>query len=372
MRKDLVGLGLIGCGGMGQGHLGSLKHVAEARVVAVADPHETNRSHAVAQYVPEAKAFSDYRELLELDEVDAVLIAIPNSLHAEATIASLEAGKHVLCEKPMATTVTDCDRMIDAAQRSAKVLQIGLELRYSPVFRKMEELAGAKVFGEVCMMWCREFREPFGKKVGDWMVQQRFSGGSLNEKDCHHFDLFNWIIGAEPVSVFASGGSDAVYADGGENMGLWRDRKDPATHIDVLDNAFVIVDYSTGARACLALCFFAPGVPLELEAVCPDGRMVSFEEKLQLTTFSHVTGERCHYDFAAGTQHRALSHGGHVLSEQRDFVRCLLEGDQPMNNGHVGKWASVLPLAAELSVAEKRVVTIAEMTAEGKATAPCA
>jgi len=121
--------------------------------------------------------------------------------------------------------------MIKAAKETGKILQIGLELRYTPQYRKMISIIESGGIGKVQMMWCKEFRGPFDKKVKDWILKEKESSGSLVEKDCHHFDLFNWMIGSRPVKVVAFGGQNVEHR--------FEDRfarlKNKGTKVDVID-----------------------------------------------------------------------------------------------------------------------------------------
>ena len=365
MNPKPINLGVIGCGQRGQGHLKCLGVVPQIRVVALADVHEPSLAAAL-QMVPAATTFRDYGDLLEMDEVEAVLIAAPNFLHAEIAVAALAAGKDVFCEKPLATTVTECNRLVTAVEQSDRIFYLGFDLRCSPVLQKTRAVIAAGEFGDVRMVSCRELRLPFLKKVEDWIVQEQYSGGALTDKNCHHFDVFNWLIDSEPVSVFASGGTDSVYRDGGKDMSMWEHLRDPATHIDVVDNAIAIVDYANGARAGLTVCFFAPDHPLEIEVLCDHGRLSSDEDNYRLTTFHHVRDERQCHTFEPDVDRDTFDSFEKVYTvlEHREFVQCVQERRQPKADVHVGWWATMMCLAAERSIKEKRPICIRDMKRE--------
>lgn len=106
-----------------------------------------------------------------------MVISVPNYLHREVAVAFLEAGKHVFLEKPVAHTIEDCDAIIEAAEASGQVLQIGLVYRYSNLYRRMEKELENGRLGEVKLMWCKEFRDPF--PPADWFYDKTKSGERL-------------------------------------------------------------------------------------------------------------------------------------------------------------------------------------------------
>src|SRR2546423_1479412 len=123
------------------------------------------------------------------------------------------------------------------------VVLIHHELRYSKYFGKIKELVDGVEIGEVQLVWCKEFRGPFLKKVGDWIQDERLSGGTLVDKNCHHFDLMNWWVGARPKRVCGFGGNDVVHV--------------VKNQYEVIDHASVSFEYENGVRGTLDLCMFA-------------------------------------------------------------------------------------------------------------------
>ncbi len=121
---------------------------------------------------------------------------------------------------------------------------IGHECRYSTYFTKIKDLLAEGAVGTPHVMWCHEFRRPFLKKVNQWIIDARFSGGALVDKNCHHFDLWNWWSGARPVRVSAFGRRSV-------NVILDHEH-------EVIDQASVSVEYDNGMLGTLVLCMFAP------------------------------------------------------------------------------------------------------------------
>lgn len=249
--------GIIGTGMMGCEHIRNLVKIEDVDIVAVADPDERSRQWAVTAcgntFSP--AVYADYGELLARNDVDAVLIASPNYTHIDVMRDVFKTDKHVMLEKPMCTTLGDAREIIQAAEKHKGIIWVALEYRYmAPIAATLSHLDAV---GRIRMCSIREHRFPFLKKVGDWNRFNQNTGGTLVEKCCHFFDLMNLIVPSQPVRVLASGGQDVNHLDELYNG------KVP----DIIDNAYVIVDYAGGERAMLDLCMFAEGVKHEQQLV---------------------------------------------------------------------------------------------------------
>ncbi|NBN63924.1 Gfo/Idh/MocA family oxidoreductase [Microvirga tunisiensis] len=256
--------GIIGCGMMGQEHLRNIALLPDTGIAAIYEPDAGMRALAAAA-VPGAKMVASIADLLDVAEVNCLLIASPNYLH----LAQLEAIASmrplpVLVEKPLFTAPEDAPRL--AALRAAypAPIWVAMEYRYMPPVARLIEEAEAAT-GGIKMLSIREHRFPFLEKVGDWNRFNRNTGGTLVEKCCHFFDLMRHILKSDPVRVMASGGQTVNHLDevyGGERSDIW-------------DNAYVIVDFASGARAMLELCMFAEGSRYqeEISAVGPTGKI---------------------------------------------------------------------------------------------------
>ena len=345
---EKIGIGLIGTGSRGKRHLERLIAMEDVKVVGVADPYEPNLREAVDMAGGDLRAFEDYRKLLELKDLEGVVIAAPQYLHAQIATDAFSAGKHVLCEKPMATTVADCRQMIKASKEAGKVLQVGLQLRFHPKMVGIHRAIEEGQIGQVKMMWYNNFRPPFLKKVGDFILQQRLSGGVLTEKNCHHFDLFEWFIGSPATWVMASGGQDWEYREGGKYASM----KDPDTQVDIVDNAWVIVDYENGARACLGLCLFCyyGGDPNFMGVIGTAGRIDGNQHGATLWNEAHPDGVALEVGDWDATE-----------AELRHFLECIREDKEPLVDGEKGLRSVAVALAAEKSIKEGRRVAVSEV-----------
>ena len=346
--------GLIGVGMNGRGHIGCLRELVGVEIAAVADPHEPSRLQGLEALGREVPAYADHREMLEKETLDAVVVATPNYTHAEIVCDALEAGRHVLGEKPLDAGIDGCNRIVETAARTGQIYQIGLELRYSAVWRRVRGLIEEGRIGTVRQLWCKEFRGPWAQKVNQWITQKDKTGGALVEKDCHHFDLFNWFVGKRPLRAAGFGTCDLVY--GAEHFG--------GITPDVLDNAQIVVQYDGGAVATLMLCMYCPGYQegLEIGVIGTEGWIVACsgrEDVLRL--FGREGDETATIRFDLPAHVRKTSHGGAVYAEHVAFAANVRNGRRPLTDAVVGWWATAVPMAAERAVAEQRIVDVAEV-----------
>jgi len=343
--------GLIGCGMMGKGHIRSLALCDDVEIVALADSHGPSLTSALEALGRDVPTYPSHTEMLAKEDVDACVVATPNHTHTGIVCDVLASGCDVLSEKPMATTIEDASRVVEAVRESGRIYQIGLELRYEPYHRRTRDLIVAGRVGRVRQLWVKEFRGPWMRKVEDWITQKERSGGALLEKDCHHFDLFNWFTDAAPVKVAGFGTVDLVYGE--ETFSVTP---------DVLDNAQVVVQYDTGAVATLLLNMYCLHYPegLELGCIGTEGHLQSSASSKSITLTERGSGEQTTIDCKTPEAIRRQSHGGAVYYEHLAFAEAVRSRRRPLTDELVGWWSTVVGLAAERAVAEQRVVEIAE------------
>ncbi len=241
----MVRYGIIGSGMMAQEHIRNLALIDGAEVVAFADPDEGMR-HATAALVPDARAYTDHKDMLSAGECDAWLIAAPNDLHHPILLDVVETGKPVLCEKPLCTTSAHCREIVTKATAP---IWVAMEYRYMPPAQRLLAEIKAGTVGTPRMFAIREHRFPFLPKVGDWNRFSARTGGTMVEKCCHFWDLMRLVLQSDPVRVFCSGAMDVNHQDE-----RYEGRKP-----DIIDNAYTVVDFASGARAMLDLSMFAEG-----------------------------------------------------------------------------------------------------------------
>jgi len=341
---------------MGLEHFRNLQALPGATVTAVADPHDESRALARLTAADDAlECFATHDELLGSGLVDAVVVASPNMTHAAVLRDVLASPFPVLVEKPLCTTVADCRAVVAAAAPRDAIVWVGMEYRYMPPVARLVEAVRAGAVGRTRMVAIREHRFPFLPKVGDWNRFNRNTGGTLVEKCCHFFDLMHHIVDAPPVRVFASGAQDVNHLD--EHY----DGEVP----DILDNAFVIVDFADGARAMLDLCMFAEGSQHmeELSVTGDAGKVEAFLPSGELRVGRRGTfrGEvRTEIARDERVAHEGFHHGSSYL-EHVDFLDAVRHGGPPAVDVEQGLLAVAMGVAAHRSIDEGRAVAMDEV-----------
>jgi len=195
LRVGVVGAGLIaGC------HVRAYTRTEDVEVVAVADPHVAKAEQLAATVG--ATVCRDLDDVLELGP-DVISVCTPPRTHADLTVRSIEAGRHVLCEKPVALTLADALRIQHAAETSDRVVMIGHVSRFEPDHRAAQELVAAGHVGEVAMMVHSMTTSLPGWSEGGWLARPEESGGPLVDLSAHSFDYLTWVIGSPAVRVHA-------------------------------------------------------------------------------------------------------------------------------------------------------------------------
>ena len=343
--------GLIGTGMMGREHLMNLAQIDDVEVVAISDPVSTSLESGRVCVGHPVDAYADHRQLLERDDLDAVVIASPNFTHALLLDDVLPTNLAVMIEKPLCTTIEDAVRVHCAATARAALTWVALEYRYMPTVSVLREQLGSGVCGTTRMVSIREHRFPFLHKVGNWNRFNQNTGGTLVEKCCHFFDLMRLVAGSDPVRVFASGGQDVNHLD------EIYDGRVP----DILDNALVVVDFANGVRGALDLSMFAEGGRFEQELT-----VVGDLAKLETTVPGHTVwvGPRDRSGvrevaapMSPAVRYEGFHHGSSFLEHLR-FATCVRAGAPAEVSTADGMWSVVMGAAAHRSIDDGRVVHI--------------
>ncbi|WP_328898709.1 Gfo/Idh/MocA family oxidoreductase [Streptomyces sp. NBC_00441] len=217
MTDGALGIGLAGCGGFAEFVLDAIAGLPGLRLAAVADPsHERARLLGERHGVP---ALGSLDELLERDDVAAVLIATPPATHAAMATAALRAGRHVFCEKPLATTTEDASAVVQEARLAGRALVVDHVLRYNPLLRAVERLTGRGLLAPPRRFLFENDASDEDLGPGHWFWDPAHSGGIFIEHGVHFFDAARALLGTDPLSVRATavrrpgGPVDMVSAD---------------------------------------------------------------------------------------------------------------------------------------------------------------
>jgi predicted dehydrogenase len=181
------------------------------RLTAIADPDESNREAFERLFAAGHRThqYSDPDDLFATEDLDAVIIAAPNKYHARYTQLAIAAGLHILLEKPVATSVTDCRQVWQAARAASREasIMVGFVLRYTPFYSRIQEITAS---GELGTILAIDADENLGTGLTglfhkSWRRSDEESGGFLVEKCCHDFDILNWLVGSAPERAYAIG-----------------------------------------------------------------------------------------------------------------------------------------------------------------------
>lgn len=192
--------GIVGSGNFAGVHLEGIKGVHDIEVIAICDPHvESCYPYAEKYGIPKENCFDDYKKLLAMDEIEAVVVATNDQTHAEISIAAMRAGKHVLCEKPMSLDLDECKEMIKTSDETGKKLMVGQICRMTPAFVEAKRLVEIGLIGDLYFVeseYAHDYKHIPG--VDGWRQDPKrhpIIGGA-----CHAIDLLRWIVG-DPIET---------------------------------------------------------------------------------------------------------------------------------------------------------------------------
>jgi myo-inositol 2-dehydrogenase / D-chiro-inositol 1-dehydrogenase len=366
----LLRYGIIGAGLMAREHVRNLALIPGSQVTAISDPDQSSQASCgqeVAAHLNGApKVFDDHQALLASGLVDALIIASPNDTH-KAILDDIFAAKTalpILCEKPIVTRAEDIRPLAAAAKAHKAPVWTAMEYRYMPPLQELVREVRSGTIGRLQMLSIREHRFPFLPKVGNWNRFNARTGGTLVEKCCHFFDLMRFITESEPIRVFASGAADVNH----------RDERYGGKRPDIIDNAYVIVEFANGVRASLDLCMFAEGAYFQ-EEITVTGNIARVQTyipvagnhwpdegrerhaEIEISTRATQKPVRRNVEVDAAVL-KAGNHHGSTYYEHLGFRRAVLEGGKVEVTVDDGLKAVAIGLAGERSIAEGRAVAV--------------
>ena len=246
----LIKVGIIGCGGIGtKKHMPALEKVADCEMVAFCDIIEERAIASAKEFgTPDAKVYTDYRELLADPEIEVVHVCTPNRSHSFITVDALEAGKHVMCEKPMAINSAEAKKMLDAAKRTGKKLTIGYQSRFRDDALYMKDEAQAGTFGEIYYAKATALRRRAVPTWGVFLNEYEQGGGPLIDIGTHALDLTLYMMDNYRPKYCV--GTTYHKLNGDRNQGNMWGNWDPDA-FKVEDSAFGFVVMENGATIVL-------------------------------------------------------------------------------------------------------------------------
>jgi UDP-N-acetylglucosamine 3-dehydrogenase len=335
-------VGVIGCGSIAKyRHLPEYKLNKNVEIVAVCDIVAERAEKIAEEYG--AKAFSDYKEVLKLEDIDAISVCLPNYLHAPVSIDALNAGKHVICEKPMATSKEEAEAMINAAKRNDKKLMIAHNQRFVASHQKAKEIIESGKLGKIY-----SFKTTFGHPgpegwsvdgAGSWFFnKEKAFIGAMGDLGVHKADLMRYLLGEfTEVGAF-------IETNAKQNT-------------DVDDNAVCILRTESGIIGTLAASWaymsggdnstiiYGEKGTLRLEA---DPEYSLIEEYRDGSVVYHKLDK-------IQTNEEGGQSTSHVI---KHFVDCIVENRVPLINGEEGMKSLQIILAALESKETKQIVSL--------------
>ena len=316
----MVNVALIGCGRAGMIHARDyVGKVSGARLVALCDPVPEALSAASAELGVE-RTYSDYHDVMADADVDAVVVVTPTNLHRDIVVCAAQAGKHVLCEKPMAASEAECDEMIEVCASAGVKLQLGFMRRFEESYVHAKELIDAGEIGEVVLVKSLT-RGPSEPRA--WMYDVRKSYGPIGEVNSHDLDTLRWLAGGEVKSIYSQGGnfrSPEVAADFPE----WYDTVTMSLRFD--DGKLGLID---GAQ------YVRYGYDARVEVLGTTGSIFIGRQPKEALIVTR----------ADGLVTQPMTHSWTYLyreayvAEDQAFIDAIIHNREPLVTGHDGKMA---------------------------------
>ena len=362
INERAIQVGILGSGKMGQNVLEHLQGCEWVRGITVFDRSAEKMEALRKKFAVQTAATLD--EVLQNAEIKLVYVTASNNAHKELTIAALEAGKAVMCEKPMATSLADAQAMVDAAERTNGFLQIGFELRYSHLYKSVKEWIDRGLLGQVLNTQCTYCTSAWGKHDG-WRVASETSGGMFGEKLSHYVDLVRWWIGDSVEEVYATSAPNLI------------------PYYEVHDNYHCTYRFKNGAISQLTFMMGPAasfkGDPLQnaVSQQAGDGhvlRYMIYGEKgaAETDVFPRTLkrwefGDDDYGQTSAWVQNetwdpeRDFAYFHNTHDQARDIARRVAEGERPKINPRDALETTRLCFAAEISARERRPVRLDEL-----------
>ena len=355
--ENTIRLGIIGTGDRGAWESYILKQTPGIDVVACCDILPGHLQDGLKHAVKGAAGYSDYRKLLEHKNLDAVLIATPQYLHHDMVLDTLDADKHIICEKTLTMNIAEALSLSRAVKQSDKVFQVAYQWQSSPLFNRIHEMVQNGVCGQIIHIRCNYNRngdwrvkvnDPNLERLLNWRMYREYSGGLMAELCSHHINIVNWLLGKLPQKVMGFGSID-----------YWKDGR------ETYDNVNTIFEYPGGAKASLQAITTNAFEDVSIVVMGTEGTITIGNEEGQV---AHIYTERRKIESAlnaeelkeldaiANPTRRSWARGEAIPIEVEnntkddlettramflDFAQCVREGGTPRSNVDNGRQVAI-------------------------------
>ena len=345
-----VRIGVIGTGGIANAaHLPGYSRIPDdCEVFAMCDIDAKALKQTAEKYPDVKHKVEDYKKLLEMNEIDGISVCTPNFAHHRITIDALKAGKHVLCEKPIALNAVQGMEMVEAARKARKFLQVGYNSRFAPSSQALHKFIKAGEIGEIYYARAQSLRQRGIPGWGVFIDKEKQGGGPLIDIGVHILDLTLWFMG-HPKPTAASGVTYQKFGTRSDVvgfMGQWDYKK-----FTVEDFASALIRFDNGASICLEASFVA-NIPQEVHNTTLLGT-----EGGATSSPPTITQEKHGSLYTGELKVPNASVNTHQL-EMKAFVECIRDKKEPLVTGEHGLMVAQIMDAIYKSSDEGREVQI--------------
>jgi predicted dehydrogenase len=323
-KMEKLNIGIIGLGAIGQKHCSAIAALERAKLCAVADINEKVLSSTAAQYG--ANPYANVKDMLKHPGLDAVVVATPDDLHRDACVLVAQAGKHILVEKPIATTVEDAQAIINAAETAGVKLMVGFTLRFSLHYMQARKAATDGTLGDLVSIYARR------ENVISQPERLKGRCGALMFLGPHDFDILRWVVGSEPVSIYTQAATSvpSVYPIENETFSIFR--------------------FANGVIGCAQIGWYLQdkhpaGRDFKLDIIGNKGSLNLDQMRQGIEIYTQN-----------GAKFPSVSAG--LIDEDRAFVDCLLDKKDVPVTGKDGLAAVRMVLAAMKSIETSQPVNL--------------
>ncbi|MDH5399963.1 MAG: Gfo/Idh/MocA family oxidoreductase [Cyclobacteriaceae bacterium] len=341
-----LNVGIIGTGSRGTGLADVISGLDEISFIAGCDVLDFRLEEAMKLADKKAKAYDDYRRLLDDKKVEAVIISTPLYLHTQMVSDALEAGKHIYCEKTMAYDVEQTLETVRKVKASDRIFQVGHQYRSYPLYHAVKEIIDDGYIGDfkhfIChynmnSSWRRALPSPDLEKQINWRMYREFSGGPLAELSSHQVDIINWMTGSHLEKITGIG-----------SINYWKDGR------EVFDNINLVAEYTDNITGMISCHLSNSHQAYVIKIIGSDGLVEIFRDKAffykepgsQASTPGFVDGVAgATMKLESGDPLRIpveLKRGYSATTYAlQDFARCVREGKKPASNIDTGRDAAI-------------------------------
>lgn len=328
---------VIGCGRAGMIHARSYAGgIHDAVLAALCDPLAQNLADA-SEETGVTKTYLNWQDVMSDPSIDAVIVVTPTQFHHDVVISAAEAGKHVFCEKPMASTEEECDEMIEACRKNNVRLQLGFMRRFDRSFRRGKEMLDSGMIGTPSMIRSNTYGPSEPK---EWMYDVRKNYGPIGEVNSHDFDTLRWYAGSEVKMIHAIGNN-------------FRSKEKAEEYPEYYDTCSVMMEFENGVLGVITGAQYVRyGYDSRAEILGTDGIIKVGSQNTN--TAEAVTSDRVIRADSMDSWRTLFTEA--YKAEAQAFIDCILNDTEPAVTGTDGKMALVLVNEGLRSILEHRPV----------------